>query len=69
MESSRTRVLEEAALVKEQLQYIPDSIKMNFSLGESKRNDDNDTAKLDALTSYWRAQFLCKMAQLMARAK
>jgi hypothetical protein len=69
MESSRTRVLEEAALVKKQLQFIPDSIKMNFSLGETKRNESNDTAKLDALTSYWRAQFLCKMAQMMARAK
>jgi hypothetical protein len=69
MESSRTRVLEEAALVKKQLQFIPDSIKMNFCLAETKRTESSDTAKLDALTSYWRAQFLCKMAQMMARAR
>jgi hypothetical protein len=42
---------------------------MNFNLGETKRRDDNDTARLDALTSYWRAQLLCKLSLLMARAK
>jgi hypothetical protein len=69
MESSRIRLLEEASLVKRQLKFIPDCIKMNFRLGETKRTEPGDTAKLDALTSYWRAHFLCKMAQMMARAK
>ena len=69
MESSRLHVLEEAAVVKKQLQFIPDSIRMNFSLAETKRDDPTDTGKLQALTSYWRAHFLCRMAQMMARAK
>ncbi len=69
IESSRQRVLEEAAVVKRQLQFIPDSIKMNFSLAETQRNDPTDTGKLQALTSYWRAHFLCRMAQMMAKAK
>ncbi len=69
MESSRKKVLEEAAIVKKQLHFIPDCIKTNFSLGDAKRKEDNDNARLDALTSYWRATFLCKMAQTMAKAK
>ncbi len=68
-ESSRLHVLEEAAIVKKQLDFIPDSIRMNFSLAETKRNDPTDTGKLQALTSYWRAHFLCRMAQMMAKAK
>ena len=69
LESSRRRVLEEASLVKQQLHFIPESVKMNFNLGETKRNDPSDFAKLDAITSYWRAHFLCRMAQMMAKAK
>lgn len=69
MESSRRRVLEEAALVKKQISFIPESIKMNFNLAETKRHDPSDLAKLDALTSYWRAHFLCRMAQMMGKAK
>jgi len=69
LDSSRRRVLEEGAIVKKQLGFIPDSIKMNFNLAETKRHDPGDQAKLDALTSYWRAHFLCRMAHLMARAK
>lgn len=69
IESSRLRVLEEAGVVKRQLQFIPDSIRMNFSLAETKRNDPTDTGKLQSLTSYWRAHFLCRIAQIMAKAK
>ena len=69
LDSSRRRVLEEAAIVKKQLQFIPDSVKMNFNLAETKRNDPTDVARLDALTSYWRAHYLCRMAHLMARTK
>ncbi len=69
IESSRRHVLEEAAVVKKQLQFIPDSIRMNFNLAETKRTDPTDTGKLQSLTSYWRAHFLCRMAQMMARAK
>lgn len=67
--NSRQRVLEEATRVKQQIKFIPDSIKMSFALGESKQNESSVTAKLDALTSYWRAHFLCKMAQMMAKGK
>jgi uncharacterized protein len=69
LDGSRKRVLEEGAIVKKQLGFIPDSIKMNFNLAETKRNDAGDQAKLDALTSYWRAHFLCRMAHLMGRTK
>lgn len=55
--------------MKKQLQFIPDSIRMNFNLAETKRNDPTDTGKLQSLTSYWRAHFLCRMAQMMAKAK
>lgn len=69
IENSRTRVLEEAAEVKKQLPFIPDCIKMSFTLAEAKRGGAGDLAKLDALTSYWRAHFLCRMVQMMAKAK
>jgi hypothetical protein len=69
IKSSRQRVLEEASRVMSQLKFIPDAVKMSFNLGESKQNDGSDTGKLDALISYWRAHFLCKMAQMVARGK
>jgi hypothetical protein len=69
IQSSRARVLEEAAEVKKQLPFIPDCIKMSFTLAEAKRSEPGDQAKLDALTSYWRAHFLCRMVQMMAKAR
>lgn len=69
IESSRLRVLQEATLVKKALQFIPDSIKWNFVLGDSMRNTANVYDKLGALICFWRAHFLCQLAQMMAKAK
>ena len=66
LQRARQRALEEAGNLNEKQGFIPDSVKVNFQLANSLREgDDND--KLNALSSYWRAAYLCDLATTMTR--
>ena len=66
LQRARQRALEEAGNLNEKHGFIPDSVKVNFQLASSLREgDDND--KLNALSAYWRAAYLCDLATTMTR--
>ncbi len=66
LQRARQRALEEAGNLKEKYGFIPDSVKVNFQLANSLR-EGNDNDKLNALSSYWRAAYLCDLATTMTR--
>lgn len=66
LQRARQRALEEAGNLNEKHGFIPDSVKVNFQLANSLREgDDND--KLNALSAYWRAAYLCDLATTITR--
>lgn len=65
LDLARRRVLEEATRVEKVAGFIPDSVKLNYDLGNVLR-DGNDNDKLNALTTYWTCSLLCDLTRALA---
>lgn len=61
---SRAKVEKKSLRIQEIIGCVPESIIINYQLGESLRNGSS-TDKLSALSAYWRAAVLCDFAEGM----
>jgi hypothetical protein len=66
LELAQKRVLESAARAKEELGFIPTSIKINYDLAKSQR-DKTDEEKLSSLVTYWKCLFISDLARHLGR--
>lgn len=63
---ARLQALEEAGNMKAVHGFIPDSAKIAFQLGTALR-EGSDEDKLHALSAFWRASYLCDIADAMVK--
>jgi len=67
LDGARENVLIEVGRLKDELGFVPESIKFHFDMATTLKYSNDDADLLHALKSYWRCNLLCYLTRQMAK--